>query len=287
MDISVIVPTYNRPGMLLQCLNGLFAQQIDREWEIIIIDDGSKIDLQPLIRSFDLHNRVRYHKQKNQGPAHARNTGVRLAQGEFIAFTDDDCIPEPDWLQVLWEHREEKAIVGGKTINILPNSYSEASQLLIDILYHFFEGSLFYFFTSNNFALYRDTFYAIGQFDESFPTSAGEDREFCVRALHTGYHLKFVENARLHHIHNHTLRTFWNMHFKYGTATIVYHEKIKEYETDIQLGERYFYRNLVTYPLRLKKYGWIQKMKLIGLLGLSQVAHFLGYISAYIQRRFG
>src|SRR3990172_7747823 len=82
-------------------------------------------------------------RQRNAGPASARNTGAAQARGEFLAFTDDDCRPAPDWLRglALRLTQSPDCVIGGRTTNALPdNPYSSASQLLIDYLYSYYNA---------------------------------------------------------------------------------------------------------------------------------------------------
>jgi len=88
MKISVIIPTYNRVHLLSRALDSVFAQTNNVPLEIIVIDDGSTDDTAELIaRSYPT---VRYYKQNNQGVSAARNKGLAVAQGDWIALLDSD-----------------------------------------------------------------------------------------------------------------------------------------------------------------------------------------------------
>lgn len=105
MKISVIIPTSNRPELLLRCLAALTAQQFNRaEFEVIVAIDGPDTATEHSMRRIRNDDRLlkctRLYEQK--GPAAARNRGWLIAKGELIAFTDDDCIPDPGWLSGLW-----------------------------------------------------------------------------------------------------------------------------------------------------------------------------------------
>ena len=95
---SVIVPTYDRPGHIAACLASL--RRLERPGgaiEIVIVNDGGSA--LPTGTSDDSEGCVvRVIEQANAGPAMARNTGAMIARGELLAFTDDDCRPEPGWL---------------------------------------------------------------------------------------------------------------------------------------------------------------------------------------------
>ncbi len=86
---SVVIPVYNRAEMLRDALRSVFAQEF-KDYEVIVVDDGSTEDLHPVIAEFG--DRIILIRQANSGPGVARNTGVEHARGEYIAFLDSDDI---------------------------------------------------------------------------------------------------------------------------------------------------------------------------------------------------
>jgi len=101
--ISVVVPTYRRPMLLARCLDALLAQILpSSDFEIIVVSDGPDIETKRVVEQFVQRrsHAIRYYALGGRrGPAAARNVGWQNAKGELIAFTDDDCIPDRDWLQ--------------------------------------------------------------------------------------------------------------------------------------------------------------------------------------------
>ena len=85
--VSVIIPTYNRGNFILSAIESVLAQNY-RNFEIIVVDDGSTDDTQIQLKKFT--DKIKYFYQPNQGISSARNTGIRFAQGEYIAFLDSD-----------------------------------------------------------------------------------------------------------------------------------------------------------------------------------------------------
>ena len=91
--VSVIIPTCNRPDLLPRAIKSVLSQ-IYQDFEIIVVDDGDKRSAENVVRQFK-DNRIKYIKHvERKGGAAARNTGIKAAQGEFIAFLDDD----DEWL---------------------------------------------------------------------------------------------------------------------------------------------------------------------------------------------
>jgi GT2 family glycosyltransferase len=94
--VSVVIPTYNRAGIISQTIDNVF-QQTYRNFELIVVDDGSTDDTQATLRRYG--DRIRVVTQANSGPAVARNRGVEAARGEIIAFQDSDDLWKPTKLE--------------------------------------------------------------------------------------------------------------------------------------------------------------------------------------------
>jgi glycosyltransferase involved in cell wall biosynthesis len=105
MKLTVIICTYNRAQTISKALESVLASVLspDVEWEVLVVDNNSKDNTRAAANEFCLRypGRVRYLFESQQGLSNARNAGIREARGEIIAFTDDDVIVEPDWLQNL------------------------------------------------------------------------------------------------------------------------------------------------------------------------------------------
>lgn len=90
IDVSIVVPLYNKENEIRRCLNSLIEQSVSNI-EIIVVDDGSKDGSADVVREYtDNDPRVHLIVQKNQGPGAARNTGVKASRGKYIGFVDCD-----------------------------------------------------------------------------------------------------------------------------------------------------------------------------------------------------
>jgi glycosyltransferase involved in cell wall biosynthesis len=287
MQISVIIPTHNRAARLQGCLHALVSQTIaPSSFEVVVVDDGSDRPLDETIRPFATQLQITLIRQTNGGPARARNTGARHARGVLLAFTDDDCAPDPTWLAVYQRCFETNpnAAFGGRTVNALPeNSYSAASQLLVDYLYDYFgtgrgqqpENASAPFFTSNNFALAATAFRDAGGFDETFPLAAGEDREFCDRWQQQGRTLTYVADATIQHAHQLTWRRFLRQHHNYGRGAFhLRRARRRRGLPEQRLEPVGFYMGLVLFPRRRHE---AHAQRLMALMFLTQVANALGF----------
>ena len=281
-SLSIVIPTYNRPERLQQCLQSLTKLDYPRDrFEVVVVDDGSRMSLAPIAEPFESSLSLRLIRQANAGPANARNTGAAAAHGDYLVFTDDDCQPDVGWLMALAKALQEvpQALVGGCTINALPdNLYSTASQLLIDYLYDYYNQTKkeATFFASNNFAMPRSLYQQLGGFDTSFPLAAGEDREFCDRWRHHGFAMHYAPAMQVYHSHTLTLASFWRQHFNYGRGAFCFHQiRAQRTTKPMQVEPITFYLNLLTYPFSQPS---SQPSLLVsGLIFLSQLANVLGF----------
>lgn len=200
-DVAVIVPSFNRPERLRGCLGALMALQGPAP-EIVVVDDGSTQPLAPVCAEFG--TRVRCLRQRNRGPAAARNAGVRATGAGFVAFTDDDCRPRPDWLARLTAaHRGDAArLVGGRVENALDdNPYAAASQSLCDYLYEYFGAAAGEapFFTSNNMGCDRATFERLGGVRRELSAGRGRRSRLRPALARRGRHAAFTRPQRWSH----------------------------------------------------------------------------------------
>ena len=285
--ISIIIPTYNRPGPLTACLESLARLRYPREqFEVIVVDDGGSLDLGPIIDPLRDVINIGLITQENTGPAGARNKGAANAKGEFIAFTDDDCVPQEDWLAIFVQHLQQDPakMYGGHTVNLLENNiYSTASQALIDYLYGYYNSSpgQAHFCASNNMAVAKKLFDDIKGFDSTFPGACGEDRELCDRWLHSGRAMSYIAEAKINHNHNLSFNTFLQQHFNYGTGALRFRQARTARGQKPQRTEPpAFYFGLVSYAWKKRGH---RPLSLSALLVLSQVANVAGFTWAKLR----
>ncbi len=286
--ISVIVPTYNRPERIRQCLQSLSQLQYPSDrFEVIVVDDGSP---QPVDTQFAEHlgpPNTHFVRQNRRGPAHARNTGLALACGSLIAFTDDDCRPHPQWLASLATgHRQHPdAAFAGPVRNAFPNSIpSETSQILVDYCCRYFNhlnDGVFY--TSNNLAFPTAQLRLLDGFDTTFPLAAGEDRELCARWAQHGFQLVYLPQAAIEHYHLLTFRKFLRQHFNYGRGAYHFHiARAEKAGQAVRLEPLKFYAGMLRSAFR-KPFG--RSLAICCLLGLSQAMTAAGYFFERIKTR--
>src|SRR3990172_6561828 len=278
---SIIIPTYDRPGQLADCLHSLVGLNYPHNcFEVIVVNDGGETKLEAIAYPFRNQINLNLITQPHSGPAAARNTGAAKAKGEFLAFTDDDCMPAPAWIQDLAANFTQKpdCIIGGRTINLLTdNIYSTMSQLILDVVYRHYnvKPHKSRFFATNNMGMPVNLFRVIGGFETTFTTS--EDREFCDRSLYNGFQMIYARDALVYHAHLLKFRTFCKQHFNYGRGAFYFHKtRSKRSQGRIRLEPVWFYLNLPCYPFSQAR--GLQALLLAVLLGVSQMANAIGFL---------
>ncbi|CAN5353577.1 hypothetical protein BH18GEM1_BH18GEM1_08930 [soil metagenome] len=286
---SVVIPTHDRPHELTRCLTALAALRYPPDrYEVIVVDDGSRANLETAVHPFRGRMDLRLLSQENAGPGAARNRGAASARGDVLAFTDDDCAPDPRWLSHFAARfvTDPRVGIGGLTVNALPhNPFATASQLLIDYLYSYFNArdGRVPLFTTNNLALSRGSFLALGGFDETFRMVGGEDRELCDRWVHAGHRLAYAPEAVVLHAHDLDLPGFLRQHFAYGRGARQYHRICSlRGRGRVHPEPVAFYRELVLYPFTRSAE---RRLPLTALLTLSQVANAAGFFRELLHQR--
>lgn len=179
MNISVIIPTYNRCDLLQRALQSVIAQTASA-FEIIVVDDGSDDATATLVKQ---HKHIRYYYQPNGGVSAARNLGIKQAKGDWLAFLDADDTWHPQKLQLQRaalvaapdyriSHTDEVWIRNGVTVNP-PKKYAKQGGWM-------FEHCLpVCALSPSTVMIHREVFTAVGLFDTTLP--ACEDYDLWLR----------------------------------------------------------------------------------------------------------
>jgi glycosyltransferase involved in cell wall biosynthesis len=193
--ISVVIPTRDRNESLARCLDRLApcAQSLSHDqYEVIVSDDSEHAAARELL--FERYPWARWTAGPRRGPAANRNAGARMARGEWLAFTDDDCLPEHHWLEAFVavfnpEERALDAFEGRTTCRDGLKSPRRTAPVNLD------GGKLW----SCNFAIRRTHLEQVGGFDERYPYPHMEDADLQARLLKSGFMIRFVPDAEVDH----------------------------------------------------------------------------------------
>ncbi len=207
VDVSVVVPTYNRPDLLHNCLDRLLRQDFDPSaFEIVVVDNQGSQETRRLVESLsgkgqrrragstaNVYPAVYYVEEvERPGPAAARNRGWAFAHGDIVAFTDDDCLPERKWLAAgVRKLREGYDAVTGQVIVPIRGTPSDYEKNISRL-------EKAEFVTANCF-LRCHTLQAIGGLDEHFTAAWREDSDLHFKLLLSGLKLGHAPGARVIH----------------------------------------------------------------------------------------
>jgi len=282
--ISVVIPTLDRPGPLTACLTAL-AAEFPPDAETIVVADGGRHELGPVVAPFVAPLRLRLLKTTNGGPATARNRGLAVAHGEIVAFTDDDCRPQPGWLAGLASGVAAAPLraVGGTTVNGLPaNVYADAAQLVLNLLSRYDRDLVRRerLLPSNNIAFPTEPLRRLGGFDERFRTA--EDRELCRRWANAGYALGRVPSAVVEHDPRLDLVRFVCTFFAYGRGAAKFHGSGAD--PGLHESARFHFRLPALLVPEVRQRGPARGAAIIGLLILWEAANLAGYVFERAQR---
>jgi GT2 family glycosyltransferase len=209
-DVSIIIATCNRTEQLLQCLRSI-KQNIYKNYEIIVVDQSDKYSLGKniLIRS---DNKIRYYRQTYKNKSRALNFGVKKSNGNFLVFTDDDCIVDRNWIKnILVTYKQHPTAAGVFGYTRPYNQQSHKNQFCPAIYYSRNTHMSVYYQPlqygsigiGNNMSIPKSIFKTIKGFREWLAPgsliNAGEDTDVIVQLLKTGYPLVSNPKAVVYH----------------------------------------------------------------------------------------
>ena len=224
--ISVAICSYNGSRTIREVLEGLKRVEYPN-FEVIVVDDGSTDATAAIAGEYN----CRVISTENAGLSSARNTAWRAADGEIIAYLDDDAIPDPHWLHYLATtfRANDYAAVGG------PNIAPPHSNTTADCVDNAPGGPVHVLVTDEiaehlpgcNMAIRKSCLEAVGGFDPTFRV-AGDDVDVCWRLQERGWTLGFSPGAMVLHHRRHTIRGYWKQQIGYGKAEALLESKWPE-----------------------------------------------------------
>ncbi len=224
--ISVVICSYNGARVIRDCLEHLRCVEYP-DFEVIVVDDGSTDQTAAIAAEYD----VKLISTENQGLSSARNVGLHAADGDIVAYIDDDAYPDPHWLSFLANTfiRTSHAGVGGPNIppsgdGLVADCVASAPGgpvhvLLSDLQAEHIPGC--------NMAFRKDNLLAIGGFDPQF-RAAGDDVDVCWRLQESGETLGFSPSATVWHRRRGSVAAYWKQQQGYGKAEALLERKWPE-----------------------------------------------------------
>ena len=222
--VSVVVCAYNAERTMDQCLASLAVLNYP-DYEVILVNDGSRDRTLAIAES---HGYCRIINQSNHGLSVARNVGAEAATGEIVAYTDSDCVADPDWLSYLVAKMEGSnlAACGGPNFpppedSLIPAVVAVAPGgpthvLISDEVAEHIAGC--------NMAFRREALMRLGGFDPIY-RAAGDDVDICWRFQDAGYVIGYSPAAVVWHFRRNTVAAYCNQQRGYGKAEALVYGK--------------------------------------------------------------
>lgn len=225
MFFSIVVPVYNRPNEIKELLESLVDQEY-RQFEVIVVEDGSSETCREIVVSFGKQLQVKYLYQENQGQGFARNYGMINAMGDYFVLFDSDCIIPPHYLKTLNQEIRNQQL----------DAHGGADGAAVD--FSVFQKAINFSMTSfwttggirgkmKNLEKYQARGYNMGFSREVFMATKGfvdpnraEDIELSIRIKKLGYRLELVKEAYVYHKRKNTFRSFLAQSFSFGRNRI-------------------------------------------------------------------
>jgi glycosyltransferase involved in cell wall biosynthesis len=224
VSVSIIIPTKNSADILGRCLKSIYSMDYPMDdFEVIIVDGHSKDNTVEMAKMYGC--KVVYEDMGTIGGA--RNVGVEHSSGEFIVFTDADCVIDRDWLKnLLREFKDEKVASAGGP-NITPEDDTEFAKCVGAVLEFLSKPGARYAFNADrvlevrhnptcNSAYRKSVFLEVGGFNPKLVTC--DDEELDHRIRKRGYKILFTPHAKVYHYRRPTWRGFAKMAWNYGVG---------------------------------------------------------------------
>ncbi|MCP4311472.1 MAG: glycosyltransferase [Bacteroidetes bacterium] len=230
LKISLIIPVFNRPGEVQELLQSLTLQS-DKEFEVIIVEDGSTESSLKVVESFGSLLDIKYFFKANSGPGPSRNFGCKEASGNYMIFLDSDCVIPPDYCKIVKEtlNSDYPDAFGGpdrahhgftkfqKAIN-----FSMTSFLTTGGIRGGNEKMGKFHPRSFNMGFSGEVYKVTGGFSDM---RFGEDVDLSLRILENGFTTSLIIDAFVYHKRRSTLRQFFKQVHNSGIARINLHKR--------------------------------------------------------------
>ena len=269
-SISIIIAIYNRKDELFELLNSL-SHQTDKDFEVIIVDDGSLINLRPTAELFHESLNIEFFRKDNSGPGLSRNYGAKRAKNDWLVFVDSDVIVETDYIQKIKKNLAEVSCdaFGGadkahKGFNLMQKaiSYSMTSVFTTGGIRGSKKSVSKFQPRSFNMGVRKSAFKKVGGFSEM---RIGEDPDLSMRLWENGFTTAFFDDISVYHKRRVDLGKFSKQVYQFGCARPILNQRHPKYVKITFAFPSLFF---LGYVLGIIEYFFFQKGLILGLYGI-------------------
>jgi glycosyltransferase involved in cell wall biosynthesis len=275
-SLSLIIAIYNRKDELFELLTSL-TKQTDKDFEIIIVDDGSMIDLRPTVAIFDETLQIQFFRKENTGPGLSRNYGARQAKNEWLVFVDSDVIVQTDYIQNIKKNIEisDCDAFGGadkahKGFNLMQKaiSYSMTSVFTTGGIRGNKKSVSKFQPRSFNMGVRKAAFEKVGGFSEM---RVGEDPDLSMTLWENGFKTAFFDDIGVYHKRRVDFGKFSKQVYQFGCARPILNQRHPEY---VKLSFAFPTFFLLGYVMGFIEYFILQKGLILGFYGVYTLLVF-------------
>ncbi|KIA88443.1 glycosyltransferase [Kaistella jeonii] len=282
--ISIIIAIYNRKDELFELLNSL-SHQTDNDFEIIIVDDGSVINLRPTAELFHERLKIEFFRKENSGPGLSRNYGAKRTKNDWLVFVDSDVIVEKDYIENIKKNLAEipcDAFGGAdkahKGFNLMQKaiSYSMTSVFTTGGIRGSKKAVTKFQPRSFNMGVRKSAFEKVGGFSEM---RIGEDPDLSMKLWENAFTTAFFDNIGVYHKRRVDFGKFSKQVYQFGCARPILNQRHPKY-VKISFAFPSFF--LIGYILGFIEYFFFQQGLILGFYGLYT---FLIFFHALYQTK--
>ncbi len=227
MKFSIIIPVYNRPDEIEELLESLKNQTL-KNFEIVIIEDGSVKDCRSEVEKYSKILDIKYFFKVNTGPAKTRNYGAEKTSGDYLIFFDSDCIIPSDYFEITTKQLEKENIDAYGGPDAAHESFSALQKAINYSMTSFFTtGNIRggekidkFYPRSFNMGITKEAWHKVG----GFPVTSmhpGEDMVFSIEIIKQGFKTKLFKNSSVFHKRRNTIRTFFKQVSGFGRTRYI------------------------------------------------------------------
>lgn len=233
MRYSIIIPVYNRPDEVDELLNSL-TQQTVRDFEVIVVEDGSSVTCEHVVKQYEQQLNIRYFNKPNSGPGQTRNYGAERSSGEYLLILDSDCILPTGYLAAIEEELKLQPADAFGGPDRAHDSFTSTQKAINYAMTSFFTtGGIRggkkkmdkFYPRSFNMGLKADVYRALGGFSKM---RFGEDIDLSIRIFKGGYSCRLFPEAWVWHKRRTDLKKFFKQVYNSGIARINLYKKYPE-----------------------------------------------------------
>lgn len=231
ITLSLIVPVFNRPDEVLELLESL-SMQSDKNFELLIVEDGSSLPCEEICAQFADEFPIRYFFKENTGPGLSRNFGVERATGDYCVFLDSDCVLPPQYIH------EVRSFLTAYPVDAFGGP--DAADVSFSLTQKAINYAMTSFFTTGgirgggeklekfhprsfNMGITKEVYEKTGGFPTiryAYAKAAGEDLDLSIQILKAGFKTALISKAFVYHKRRTSLKQFAKQVYNFGIARI-------------------------------------------------------------------